>query len=154
MDASNPMTWLRHVVLTGVALAMLAGCGEGYVDEPARLNVIGMTDDSKKQQLLDNVATFLRKEGFEDFGRYDEMIALIQQDHAMPTKVREDELARLNRERTFLNDPLHLRIIWADYSVAAPAELALLRYTASFPFIEINIYEERPGGFSAEGQRF
>jgi hypothetical protein len=31
------------------------------------------------------------------------MIALIQQNHAMPATAREEELARLNRERTFLS---------------------------------------------------
>jgi hypothetical protein len=117
------MTWLRHVALAGLILATLAGCGEGYVLEPARLNVIGMTDDLREQQLLDLVSSFLRQEGFEDFGRYDEMIALVQQDHAMSKKVKEEELARLNRERTFLSDPHHLRIVWADYSNATPRRL-------------------------------
>jgi hypothetical protein len=150
-----PTEWLRYAVLAGVALLVLAGCGEGYVLEPARLNFIGMTDESKKQRLLDVVSIFLRKEGFEDFGRYDTMIDLIQHNPAMPSKAKEEELARLNRERTFLNDPRHLRIIWADYSNATPADLAQLHYTpSSIQFVEIEIYEERPGGFGAAGQSF
>jgi hypothetical protein len=86
-----------------------------------------MTDESK-DQLLISVSRFLKREGFEDLGKYEQMIALIQQDHAMPATAREEELARLNRERTFLSDPKHLRIVWADYSNAQPAELSLLRY--------------------------
>jgi len=135
-------------------MTVLGGCGEGYRIDPACLNVTDVTDDSK-QQLLASVSRFLKSDGFEDFGKYDEMIALIRQDHAMPASARQEELARLNRERTFLSDPHHLRVVWADYSNAAPADYRLLRYKPSSDhFIELNIYEERPGGFSSDGIKF
>jgi hypothetical protein len=61
----------------------------------------------------------------------------------------------LNRERTFLSDAHHLRIVWADYSNAAPGDYRLLRYKPSSDhFVELSIYEERPGGFSSDGIRF
>jgi hypothetical protein len=147
---------IRHYQLVFVALAVtgLGGCGEGYRIDPACLNVTDITDDSK-QQLLASVSRFLKGKGFEDLGKYEEMIALIRQDHAMPASAKQEELARLNRERTFLSDPHHLRIVWADYSNAAPADYRLLRYKPSSDhFIELNIYEERPGGFSSDGIRF
>jgi hypothetical protein len=147
---------IRRYPLPLVALAMtvLGGCGEGYRIDPACLNVTDITDDSK-QQLLTSVSRFLKREGFEDLGTYEEMIALIRQDHAMPAAAKQEELARLNRERTFLSDPQHLRIVWADYSSAAPADYRLLRYKPSSDhFIELNIYEERPGGFSSDGIQF
>jgi hypothetical protein len=73
----------------------------------------------------------------------------------MPAAAKQEELARLNRERTFLSDPHHLRVVWADYSNAAPADYGLLRYKPSSDhFIELNIYEERPGGFSSDGIQF
>src|ERR1700733_10059414 len=147
---------IRRYPLPLVALAMtvLGGCGEGYRIDPACLNVTDITDDSK-QQLLAPVSRFLKGEGFEDLGKYEEMIALIRQDHAMPAAAKQEELARLNRERTFLSDPHHLRIVWADYSNAAPADYRLLRYKPSSDhFIELNIYEERPGGFSSDGIQF
>ena len=106
---------LCPVVLVALAVAALGGCGEGYRLDPACLNVTGITDESKTQ-LLASVSRFLKRQGFDDMGKYDEMIALIQQDHAMPTTVREEELSRLNRERTFLSDLKHLRIVWADNS--------------------------------------
>jgi hypothetical protein len=119
--------------------------------EGAELNIID-TDDAKKEQLMNVVSKFLNKEGFENLGRYDEMIALVR---SMPTQGKEQELARLDRERTFLNEHRHLRIIWTDYSNAAPKDLASLHYKPpSGPFVEIGIYEERPGGFSAAGQAF
>jgi hypothetical protein len=147
---------IRHYQLALVALAMtvLGGCGEGYRIDPACLNVTDITEDSK-QQLLASVSRFLKRDGFEDLGTYEEMIALIRQDHAMPAPTRQEELARLNRERTFLSDPHHLRIVWADYSNVAPADYRLLRYKPSSDhFIELNIYEERPGGFSSDGIQF
>lgn len=147
---------IRHyqLVLVAFAMTVLGGCGEGYRIDPACLNVTDVTDDSK-QQLLASVSRFLKSEGFEDFGKYDEMIALVRQDHAMPASARQEELARLNRERTFLSDAHHLRIVWADYSNAAPGDYRLLRYKPSSDhFVELNIYEERPGGFSSDGIRF
>jgi hypothetical protein len=152
----SPASRIRHYQLLWVALAMmvLGGCGEGYRIDPACLNVTGITDDSK-EQLLASVSRFLKVEGFEDFGTYEEMIALIRQDHAMPAAAKQEELARLNRERTFLSDSHHFRVVWADYSNAAPADYRLLRYKPSSDhFIELNIYEERPGGFSSDGIKF
>src|ERR1700679_4292857 len=116
--------------LVAFAMTVLGGCGEGYRIEPACLNVTDITEDSK-QQLLASVSRFLKRDGFEDLGTYEEMIALIRQDHAMPAPTRQEELARLYRERTFLSDPHHLRIVWADYSNAAPADYRLLRYMPS-----------------------
>ena len=153
------MSWalnIRYcqVVLVALIAAALAGCGEGYRVDPASLNIVGITDESK-DQLLILVSRFLKHEGFEDLGKYEQMIALIQQDHAMPATVREEELAGLNRERTFLSDPKRLRVVWADYSHAQPTELSLLRYKPSSDhFIELSVYEERPGGFSPEGIQF
>jgi len=103
----------RHWKLTWVALAVtaLVGCGEGYRIDSATFNVNDITDESKTK-LLETVSRSLKAEGFEDFGRYDEMIALIRQNQAMSPAARDEELARLNRERTFLNDAHHLRVVW------------------------------------------
>jgi hypothetical protein len=112
---------------------------------------IACADDSTKQQIMAEVSTFLAKEGFENLGHYNEMIALVQ---SVPSDTQQ-QLAQLNRELTYLNDPHHLRIIWADYTNPKPKDLAILRYTpVSGPFIEIGIYEERPGGFSNAGVAF
>lgn len=135
-----------------LVLAALCGCGEGYFAKSAILNVTGIRDQSKGE-LLTAVSGFLKNEGFEDLGRYDAMISLIQISE-MPESLRTEELARLNRELTFLKDSAHLRIVWADYSSGELPKHAI-RYTApSSPFIEITIVEEGPGGFSSPARRF
>jgi hypothetical protein len=151
-QASKLRQW--RLVLVVLAATVLGGCGDGYRVDPACLHVTGITDPSK-EELFASVSRFLKREGFEDLGKYEEMIALIQQDRAMPATVREEELSKLNRGRTFLSDPHHLRIVWTDYSNAGPAQLSQIRYKPpSDHFIELNIYEERPGGFSPDGVRF
>jgi hypothetical protein len=83
------------------------------------------------------------------------MIALFERDRSMLDAVKEQQLARLHRERTFLNDREHLRVVLADYTNATPSELSDLRYKPLWTqFVEITIYEERPGGFSPNGLRF
>jgi hypothetical protein len=132
----------------------LVGCGEGYRLDPATFNVNDITDESKTK-LLDTGSRSLKAEGFEDFGRYDEMIALIRQNRAMSPAASDEELARLNRERTFLNDAHHLRVVLADHSNGLPTEPFRPGYKPlSDHFVELNIYEERPGGFSPDGVRF
>jgi hypothetical protein len=71
--------WLliRFALFAGFMLGGLMSCGEGYVVEGAVLN-IACADDSTKQQLVAEVSTFLAKEGFENLGHYNEMIALVQ----------------------------------------------------------------------------
>jgi len=143
---------LRCIVVV-LWLAALGGCGEGYEVKPAILNITA-TEDSKKQ-LLAVVTSALKSEGFEDLGRYDEMIALIRQNPAMPPKMKDAELARLNRERNYLDDSRHLRVVWADFTALEPSELADLRYAApSGPFVEISVYDDRPGGFGVDGLKF
>jgi hypothetical protein len=144
---------LRYVAVA-LALAALGGCGEGYEVKPAILDLTVATEDSK-QELATTVSSVLKAAGFEDLGRYDEMIALTRQNPAMSQQAKEAQLARLNRERTFLNESRQLRIVWADYTNAKPAELALLRYTAPMDaFVEISIYNGRSGGFGADAFLF
>jgi hypothetical protein len=150
----NPLGRLRHLTIGFVVLAALGACGEGYEVKPAILDLTVATEDSK-QELASTVSGVLKAAGFEDLGRYDEMIALTRQNPAMSEQAKEAQLARLNRERTFLNESRHLRVVWADYTNAKPAELALLRYSAPMdPFVEISIYDGRPGGFGADALQF
>jgi hypothetical protein len=146
------MTYIGRCAALLLMLTALGACGEGYVLKPAILNVTGTTDRSK-EQLLTVVSGLLKQEGFEDFGRYDAMISLIQHGE-MPESARTQELARLNRERTFLKDPSHLRIVWADYTSGEVPKGAIRYSPPSSHFIEISISEERPGGFSADGHLF
>jgi hypothetical protein len=81
------------------------------------------------------------------------MISLIQQ-QSMPAEVKEDELARLNRERTFLNRTRQLDVVVSGYSNGDRSHWKL-KYKPPFDhFAEICVYEDRPGGFSSDGLLF
>jgi hypothetical protein len=148
------MIRLARFALGAILAISSAGCGEGYRVDAATIDVNDITDETKAK-LLSAVSQSLKAEGFEDLGRYDEMIALIRQDHGMSPAAKDEELARLTRERTFLNDAHHLRVVWADYSNGPSTEASHLGYKPSSDhFVELNIYEERPGGFSPDGVRF
>jgi len=88
--------WVALVAVSVLSAAALSSCGEGYELKPAILNVAVTTQESK-QQLLAVVSRVLKSEGFEDFGRYDEMIGLIRENPAMSPKAKEAELDRLYR---------------------------------------------------------
>jgi hypothetical protein len=133
-------------------ISALAGCGEGYVVESARLNITDITGVSKGD-LLATVTRVLSQEGFEDLGKYQQMIDLVQHG-SMPEKEKAEELARLNRERTFLKDSSNLRVVWADYSAEVPNRLDVRYQPPSPHFIELSISESRPGGFSPAGFDF
>jgi hypothetical protein len=148
------MIRIARFALAVILTIASAGCGKGYRLDPATIDVNDITDETKAK-LLDAVSRSLKAEGFEDLGRYDEMIALVRQDHAISPAAKDQELAMFNRERTFLNEAHHLRVVWADYSSGASAEASRLGYKPSSDhFVELDIYEERPGGFSPGGVRF
>jgi hypothetical protein len=143
---------LRHIATVVLTLMVLNGCGEGYVVNPARFNV-NVTAGRSEDQILTVVSGFLGSEGFEYLGKYQEMISLSEQG-SMPAKVKQEELARLNRERTFLNRPRQFRIVLSDYSNGDYSELEI-KYKPPFDhFVEISVYEDRPGGFSSDGFLF
>jgi hypothetical protein len=143
---------LRYLGVVLLAAAALGGCGESYRLDPACLNIVGTTAESK-EQLLAVVSRLLGQEGFEAFGKSEEMIALMQQAD-FPDTVREEQLARLNRERTFLNRSSHLSVEWDDYTNEEPRSGSLCFTPALTHFVQIRIYDERPGGFGSNGHRF
>ncbi|MES2048261.1 MAG: hypothetical protein V4447_07665 [Pseudomonadota bacterium] len=146
------MTRLKYLLFLVFALTTLEGCRWGYVMEPAILNIAGLTNESS-EQLSSVVSHFLKQEGFEDLGKYNEMISLIEKGN-MSEDTKAEQLARLNRERNFLNRDKHLRIVWVDYINKEPPKGYLSYTPSSKQFIEINIYEEQPDGFSLYGRNF
>jgi len=100
------------------------------------------------------VHDLLAKEGFEDLGKDTEMIALIQQANAMPDNVSREQLARLDREYTYLNRRHNLRVVLSNYTNGVPPELSLGYRPTSDHFVELVIHDERPGGFGPYGLAF
>lgn len=134
-------------------VATLASCGVGYEIIPARLNIENVQADSLSA-VTTAVGGFLVEEGFEDLGKYREMISLIESDTSMPEKLRREQLARLERERTYLNERHHLRVVMSDYSAGVPPDMRLNYRPLSDHFVQIDVSDERPGGFGSYGLSF
>jgi hypothetical protein len=143
----------RLIAIAPLLLTILAGCGEGYRVVPARLNIVDVTPESFPGAAT-TVHDFLLKEGFEDLGKYREMIDLIRQDNAMPPNVKREQLVRLDREYTYLNRCHHLRVVLSNYADGVPPEISLGYTPTSARFIDLAIYDERPGGFGSYGLAF
>lgn len=143
----------RLIAIAPLLLTLLAGCGEGYRLVPARLNIDGVTSRSLPAATT-TVHDFLIGEGFEDLGKYEEMIVLIRQDNSMLLNAKRDQLDRLEREYTYLNRRHHLRVVLTDYTDGVPTDLSLDYTPACDHFVEVAVYDERPGGFGPYGLAF
>jgi hypothetical protein len=133
-----------------LAFVCLTSCGESYTIEPARMNVINAAADSR-DSVKAAVSDFLVREGFEDLGRHDEMLDLLRSTQIAAT---DPLIERISRTVTFLNRPRDLTVEIADHS-----DGTLLGfdggYTPATPnFIEVRVYEGRPGGASKEAHAF
>src|SRR3977135_4486258 len=75
------------VVVAILVVMMLSGCGIGYQIVPARLAIVDVSreDSAKVGGTLHDILT---AEGFEDLGKYQEMIALIRRDTTTPDKMK------------------------------------------------------------------
>jgi hypothetical protein len=142
----------RPLVAITLLLAMLAGCGEGYPVDPAQLNLDGNSDSlSGARSMLHD---FLVRDGFEDLGKYEDMIGLLRQDTGMAASAKRELQDRLDREYTYLNERRHLRVVVTSYLDGVPSDVRLNYTPISNNFIELDIFDERPGGFSADGLDF
>jgi hypothetical protein len=143
----------RLIAIASLLLTILAGCGESYRIVPARMNIVDVAPESFPAAAT-TAHDFLVREGFEDLGKYEDMIALIRQDNAMPPSVKREQLVRLDREYTYLNRHHHLRVVLSNYADGVPPQISLSYTPMSGHFIELVIYDERPGGFGPYGLAF
>jgi len=142
------------VPLTALLLMVtLASCGVSYEIVPARLTVEDVQGDSLSS-VTRAVGGFLIEEGFEDLGKYKEMISLIESDASMPERLKREQLARLERERTYLNERHHLRVVISDFSAGVPPGIHLNYSRLSDHFVQLDVSDERSGGFGSYGLRF
>ena len=148
-----PLVTGRRVAVRLAALllvAPLASCGVSYQIVPARLTVEDVQADSLSG-VTSAVGGFLTEEGFEDLGEYKEMISLIEGDTSMPERLKREQLARLERKRTYLNERHHLRVVMSDFSAGVPPEIRLSYGRLSDHFVQLDVSDERPGGFGCTG---
>lgn len=137
-------------ILLGVLL--LASCGEGYAVKPARLHLIHAREDSRRE-LTAVISPFLAKEGFEDLGRYDEMIDLLSNSSA-PGGPNKAVIDRVSRQYTYVNKARKLDVNLLDYSDGRSPNLKGDDPRRTPNVIEITVTEWRPGGMSPEGHQF
>lgn len=142
----------RPYSLLVLAVLMLTSCGEGYVLEPGRLAIVA-DEPLARDQVLSALSRNLAEEGFDNLGRHDEMIDLINSG-TMEASTKEQQIARLRREYNYLNKTRNLSVTATDYTDVELSTVQL-RYTAPYKrFVEVAIYEQRPGGFSQSGLTF
>jgi len=143
---------LRPIGFAPFLITMLAGC-TGYALVPARLNIADVTPGSFPA-VAATLHEFLVIEGFEDFGKDQKMIALLRQGDARQQYLEREVLARLNRAYTYLNDKHDLRVVITDYVDGMPPEISLDYVPTSGHFIELEVTDNRPGGFDAYALAF
>lgn len=119
---------------------------------PGRI-ALRVDENDSRDQVFDYLSRLFESEGFEDLGRYDEMIESISR-QSLPVDLKEKQLARLRREYTYLNDERGFRVVVTDYSATDLTSVELPYGDPFDAFLEIAIYEWRPGGFSPGGHTF
>src|SRR5260370_15328562 len=72
----------------------------------------------------------------------------------MPENTKRMELERLEREQNYLNRRHHLRVVLSNYTDGVPPEISLKYTRLSDRFVELDIFDERPGGFGPYGLSF
>ncbi len=144
---------LRRMATAILLLAPLSGCGEGYVLVPARLNIVDVSKESFPA-VAATVHDILVREGFEDLGKYQAMIELIQRSDVMPGTVKGRQLERLEREQTYLARNRHLRVVLTNYGDGVPKDISLGYTQLSDQFVQLDVFDERPGGFGSYGLAF
>jgi hypothetical protein len=81
------------------------------------------------------------------------MIALLRQGDARQQELEREGFARLEREYTYLNDKHDLRVVISDYA-DVPPEISLDYVPTSSHFIDVEVTDDRPGGFDAYALAF
>ena len=143
---------MRLVVVTVTICLGLSGCGVGYRIDPAIL-LLSDTDGLSLSELRGAAGQFLEGQGFEDFGRDEEMIALLERAQASGATTNSIA-ARLSSQYTYLNSKRNLRVIITDFTNPIDGQPNFAYSPPVGPFFEISVFEERPGGFSAAGNQF
>jgi hypothetical protein len=144
---------LHRCALASFLLATLAGCTAGYTLLPARVDIINVSTQSFPA-VADDLHDSLTKEGFKYLGKNQEMIAQLQHDNGMPREAKRSQLARLNRETSYSDAEHHLNVVLLNFTDGVPREIPLGSMPASNHFVEVEVYDERPGGFGSYGLAF
>ena len=141
------------MLTTCLLSAVLPGCGGGYAVQPGQL-AIDVDGPTEQHRAFEGASHLLAAHGFKALGTPDATIDALER---LPAESHRDTelIARLPRERHFENEDLRLSVTMRDYSETAPSSDVHPAYPPPFEgFVEISVYESRPGGFSPEGHAF
>lgn len=133
-----------------ILAALLVSCGDGYAVPSACLNIADLAE-GEFPRLLASVHDTLASQGFEDLGTDNKTIALLRQGHPGHSKSEESAARLFERRHTFLNSARHLRVVVTDFTNGIPEDLNFSYKPTSTRFAEIQIFDERPGGFGPDG---
>lgn len=154
---------MRKILLLLLVSMMLASCGISYSVPRATIH-IDLDGETHIDSVRSNVSSFLVSKGFEDLGKDEEMLELLewstkQHEGDAIARVNRDSIDRIHRTRHFKNEDIEVDVMIIDYSDIAVKERFVnyqnpeTKITDS-PSVELNIYNYRPGGFSSEAHIF
>jgi len=157
---------MRSTVPVVLLSLMLISCGISYRVPQATLH-IDVADGKQFNILQDSISDFLIKQGFTDLGKDEEMLELLERsstrnqggDIAKLNAVLVDQIDQIHRTRRFSSEQLEADVVIIDYSDPA-VKKRFVDYSDSeseisgSPALELHITNYRPGGFSAEVQKF
>jgi len=125
-----------------------------YVLEPAQILIV--SENIQMQQFNFVVSDLMKISEFEDLGRDDEMIDLLRFSESKSglNGLNNSSIERLQNEYTYLNRKRGLTVVISDFRDTRRDRQSSKYAMPSGPYLEISIYESRPGGFSAFGQQF
>lgn len=138
-------------------------CGISYSVPRATLH-IDLANSNDIGMVRDEISAFLLSKGFEDLGIDEEMLDLVEwssrrHKNDAIAKFNSAEIDRIHRTRNLKNEDLEIDVMMIDYSDPA-IKKRFVNYPTSeteitdSPSIELNIYNHRPGGFSAKAHEF
>lgn len=154
---------MRNTALITILSIVLISCGISYSVPRATLH-IDLVSSNQMDMVRNDISSFLISKGFRDLGKDEEMLELLewsskQHEGDVIAKTNSDSINRIHRTRHFKNEDIEVDVMIIDYSDTA-IKKRFVNYPTSeteiteSPSIELNIYNYRPGGFSAEAHGF
>lgn len=154
---------MRRTIFIVFISLILVSCGSSYSVPRATLHV-DITDENQFNILRSSLNKFLVQKGFTDLVKDEKMLELLEwrsKEHQGDAVSNTNSfiIDWIHRTRRSTNDELDLYVEIVDYSDFA-IKKRFVNYPTSeteisnSPSLELNIYNSRPGGFSAEGHEF
>lgn len=140
---------MRARIFALLAALALPASAVAYRVEPSRL-LVATDEQTTIETVLAALGPALEGQGFEDLGKDEAMSRLLAATHADDSPAVSEPRDR----HTYLHRDRGLRIEVIDFPAPAKPRYPTRYERPAHPFVEVSFYEQRPGGFSAEGHAF